>query len=225
MTGIKTKALSWVKNSKVRWGLLTGVWVVVVITVIAPLWQGVMFRSDEIKDLEARLATMDDWTVAGMWLAPSVNQRTLPVNAAFSRLFPSDRMRENLFLSLARVADQSGVEEFNLMEANDLGMNGNDVWMDGTSMAAATDDAPPPTGDVAGAMDGGPALDIPKVELSSYRVKASFSGDYQRVAHFMNGLKHIERALKVHSLVVRPEKDGIQVNLELDVYVSKTSQS
>ena len=225
MTGIKTRVLSWLKNSKVRWGLLSGAWVLVVITLIAPLWQGVMFRSDEIKDLETRLATMDDWTVAGMWLAPSVSQRTLPVNAAFRRLFPSERMRENLFLSLARVADQSGVEEFNLVEANTSGMYGNDVWMDGTSMAATPEAAPPPTGATAEAMDAGVALEIPKVELTSYRVKASFSGDYQRIAHFMNGLKHIERALKVHSLVVRPEKDCIQVNLELDVYVSKTSQS
>jgi len=223
MVGRKTKKLDWLKNPKIRLGILIGVWVVVVVVVVVPTWQGVMARNTEISDLETRLATMDDWTVAGMWLAPSVKERTLPVNAAFSRIFPAERLREELFLSLAKVADQSRVENFTLSEAGGSGMDGNDVWNDGTAMAAG--DEAPPTGAGAGSMDGGMTLEVPKVELSSYRVSTQFFGDYQRAAHFMNGIKSIERALKVHSLVIRPQKDGIQVKLELDVYVSKTSQS
>ncbi len=221
MVGIKTKAIGWLKNPKVRWGLLTGVWLVLVVTVVFPTWQGVISRNNEIKIIEADLATMDDWTVAGMRLAPWVNQRTLPLNGAFSRLFPTERRREELFFSLAMVADQSGVVGFGLSEANETGMFGNDVWNDGTAMAG-NDDAPPPTDGSADALQPDLTLEVPKVELSSYRVKADFSGDYQRIANFMNGLKNIERALKVHSLVIRPERDDIQVKLELDVYVSKT---
>ena len=224
MAGMKTKAFGFLKNKKVRWGLMAGVWVFLVVVVVVPTWQGVLSRNNEIQDLETRLATLDDWTVAGMWLAPSVNERTLPVNGAFSRLFPGKREREELFLSLGRVADQSGVEDFSLSESGSTGMAENDVWGDGTAMAS-TEQAPPPT-------DGGPtgaaetmAMNVPTVELSPYRVKAEFSGDYQRIAYFMSGLKNIERALKVHSLVLHPEKDGVQVKLELDVYVSKTSQS
>lgn len=224
MTINKTKALVFLKNSKVRWALLSGLWVVLVVTVVIPTWQGVVKRNSEINDLETRLATMDDWTVAGMWLAPSVNRRTLPVNGAFSRLFPATRSREELFLSLARVADQSRVENFILSESNNLGMMGNDVWGDGASMAQATEETPPP-GDEPSAMANVVTMNIPKVELSPYRVKAEFFGDYQRIAFFMSGLKNIERALKVHSLVLHPQKDGVLVKLELDVYVSKTSQS
>jgi len=223
MAGKKTRQLSWLKNARIRWGILSGVWVVLVVLVVVPTWQGVVARNTEISDLETRLATMDDWTVAGMWLAPSVKERTLPVNAAFSRLFPAEREREEFFLSLAQIADQSRVDDFSLSEASGLGMESNDVWNDGTAMAA--DDDAPPTDGAEATMDGGMELEIPKVELDSYRVKTQFFGDYQRIAHFMNGLKGIERAVKVHSLVIRPQRDGVQVKLELDVYVSKTSQS
>jgi hypothetical protein len=218
----KLQHLLRLKNPKVYRSAIAAVWIVLMVTVVAPTWQGVMANNDEIHDLETRLGTMDDWTVAGMWLAQSVNERTLPVNAAFSRLFPSERGREELFLSLAQVADKSGVDEFNLSETNVSGMDVNDVWTDGTDMAQNDTTAPPPMGD-----DHFPGdevvMDIPTVEMSSYRVIARFSGDYQRIAHFMTDLKNIDRALKVHSLVIRPERDAIQVDLELDVYVSKTS--
>ncbi len=223
MAAFKISSMGLLKNSRFRWGTLASVWVAVVVLVVVPVWRGVLQRNNEISDLETRLGTMDDWTVAGMWLAPSVKERTLPVNAAFSRLFPPERFREDLFLSLARVADQSLVENFTLCEAKGLGMENNDVWSDGTDMAAG-DTPPPPDGSAPG-MDNVPEMNIPKVELISYRVKAEFNGDYQRIADFMNGLKRIERATKVHSLVVRPQRESIKVKLELDVYVSKTSQS
>lgn len=213
----------WLANKKIRWAVLSAAWIVLLITVAIPSWQGVMQRNAEIHDLEDRLATLDDWTVAGMWLAPSVRQRTLPVNAAFSRLFPAQRDREDLFLSLAKVADESGVDDFGLNESLHSSMDNNDVWSDGAAMG---DNAPPPPTDetaMQGDTGAGMTLEIPSVDLRTYRVKAHFNADYKRIAHFMGGLKNIERALKVNSLVVRPEKDGIRVDLELDVYVSQTS--
>ena len=93
----------WLTNPSIRWALLAAVWCALLFTVGIPAWQGVEMRNTEIRDLEARLAILDDWTVAGLWLAPAVKARTLPVNAAFSRLFPTQRGREELFLALARV--------------------------------------------------------------------------------------------------------------------------
>ncbi len=222
----KQYAIRWLQNTKIRWALLAGIWLVLLVTVVIPNWQGVLQRNTEIKDLEVRLATMDDWTVAGMWLAKSVNERKVPVETRFSSLFPDKRARGELFLELGRVADKSGVEGFDLIEANSQGMEGNDVWGDGASMAAIADDGAmgdaPPTGEP---MDLGMEMELPEVELTTYRLKAHFFGDYKRIARFMGGLKNIERAMKVHSLVIRPDKDGIQVDLELDIYVSQTSQS
>ncbi len=214
----------WLTNPKIRWGLVTGLWVLVVVTVVIPSWRSVRAKNDEIRDLETRLATMDDWTVAGMWLTETIKQRAVPVTIAFNKLFPDRRGRERLFLSLAQIADKSGVEDFNLSEANTSGMDGNDVWGDGSNVAQG-EEPPPPGPDEMPTEGEESLLDLPTVDLTSYRVNARFSGDYQRIAQFMTDLKNINRALKVHSLVIRPERDGIQVDLELDVYVSKTSQS
>jgi len=191
---------------------LAGVWLVFLVTVVIPTWQGIFVRNSEIRDLEERLATMDEWTVAGMWLSQSVKEREQQVNAVFGRLFPEQRLRGKLFLDLARVADQSGVEGFDLSEATNNGMSGNDVWGDGSSVG-------PGSGDDG--MNPDTANDQILAELATYRVQAHFRGDYHRIARFMGGLQDIERALKVHSLVIRPDKDGIQVDLELDIYVNQ----
>ncbi len=213
-------------DPRIRWTGLSVLWLVLLFLVAIPSWRAVVEKNQAIGALEKQLATLDDWTVAGLWLAPSVQERSLPVNATFSRLFPAERQREQLFLSLARVADESGVEDFGLSEIVDLMLTENDVWSDGTTMAATVEDEPPTDGSAA-VQNAEPvmSLEVPSVDLASYRVTTHFSGDYSRAARFLGGLINIERAVKVHSLVVRPEKDGIQVDMELDIYVSQINQS
>lgn len=216
---------SWA-DPRLRWTGLSVLWLVLFFLVAIPCWRGVIEKNQAIGALESQLATLDDWTVAGMWLAPSVEKRSLPVNATFSRLFPPERQREQLYLSLARVADESGVEDFELSETIDLMLTENDVWSDGTTMAPQPVDEPPTDGSAAvPGLDPVMTLEVPSVDLASYRVSTHFSGDYSRAARFLGGLINIERAVKVHSLVVRPEKDGIQVDMELDIYVSQINQS
>lgn len=217
----------WARNPRLRWAAGTVLWIVLLITVAIPSWRGVIHKNQTIDEMEIQLATLDEWTVAGLWLAPSVAQRTLPVNAAFSRLYPSTRGREQVFLDLARIADRSGVEEFGLIESGALGLEANDVWnMPATMTTSEPGDEPPSDGlpadnGVAAAM----TLDVPHVELSSYRIIAKFNADYGRAADFLAGLEEIERALKVCSLKVRPDGTGIQVEMELDVYVDQSYQS
>ncbi len=200
------------------------VWAVTLVTVAIPSWRRVVRQHQEIAALERQLDTLDRWTVAGLWLERAVASREPAVNEAWARLFPSERSREALFLDLARVADSSGVESFALEEMDEMGMSANDVWQASNAPddgAAPADDAPPTDGDMD-SMDVDPA---PTVNLESYRVKATFAGDYARTATFLGGLVDIERSLDVHSLVVRPSRDGILVEMELDVYVSKPVQS
>ena len=66
---------------------------------------------------------------------------------------------------------------------------------------------------------------IPGVDLEFYRVRASFRADYGRVAAFLGGIDGIERALSVHSLDVRPDGEGVKVELKLDVYLSEAAGS
>lgn len=211
----------------VRHGVIAAValiWAVTLVTVAVPSWRRVVRQHDEIATLERQLDDLDRWTVAGLWLERAVASREPAVNAAWARLFPSERSREELFLDLARVADRSGVEAFALEEMNDMGMSMDDVW---SATDAPEDDMAPPD-DAPPTDDGMAPMDVavaPTVDLDSYRVKATFAGDYARTAAFLGGLIDIERALDVHSLVVRPSRDGILVEMELDIYVSGTTDS
>ena len=45
------------------------------------------------------------------------------------------------------------------------------------------------------------------------------------MADFLGGIKKIDRAVSVHSLVVRPDDRGVRVEMKLDVYVRETTQS
>ena len=219
---IRQRILKRWRHPLTRRVLIGAVWAVALFGLAIPAWQRALVNQREIETLETRLANLDRWTVAGLWLERSVARRQPQVSAAWDRLFPGQRNREALFLDLARVADRSGVEAFDLAELKYGGMLDADVWADGSAVAADEpgpgDSPPPPTDDV-------PALAPPRVEMDSYRVKASFSSDYAAAARFLGGLRSIDRALGLHSLVVRPVGHLIQVDVELDVYVSQTTES
>ncbi|MBU2502130.1 hypothetical protein KJ682_12440, partial [bacterium] len=73
-----------------------------------------------------------------------------------------------------------------------------------------------------GAVDGVP-VEVPRIDLGIYRLKAEFQGDYGDLAGFLGRLQRLDRALSVHNLAVSQYNGKTQVELELDVYVSQTS--
>ena len=191
------------------------------LSVLVMIWLGVLFgvagqaflqakaKSLEVKDLEIRLAEMDRWIVAGLWLEKSVTANAPQIDKAWNKLFPDQRFREELFLELATAADNAKLDEFHLQEVKDSNMEEDHLWLDR------------PDGDIDEWMNG----QIPGVDLEFYRVQASFSGDFGRVADFLGGIKKIDRAMSVHSLDVQPDDQGVKVKMKLDVYVRETSQS
>jgi len=191
------------------WIALSSVWAIALLFVAIPTWRTAIDHHREIQSLEKGLAELDTWTVAGKWLEKSMSQHAVEVEKAWTQTFPSQRNRESLFLDLARVADSSGVDNFNLEE----------MISEGTAAFLVS---PPQESQFGGSVYGVP-VEVPQVTMDSYRVKASFRGNYQQATDFLGGLQQIKRALSVHNLVVRPKGDGITVDLELDVYVSQQS--
>ena len=186
-----------------KWPLRTIIWSVGVVAwlgvlfgVAIPAWQHAVVQHEEVQALEIELAALDQWTVAGLWLEKSLAPRQAAINPQWDRLFPSETAKGELFLDLARVADKSGVGEFELRE----------LVLDEGIVVAET---------------GNPD----SLPLSAYRVRASFSGQFAQVAEFLGGLRIIERAVSVHNLAIKPTGEAVQVDLELDVYVSTTDQS
>lgn len=191
-------------------GLAAG-WVALLALVAVPAWRSALERHREVQRIEGRLAELDAWTVAGMWLAPTVAERAPVVEADWKRAFPDRRLKEELFLDIARVADGTQVQEFELIE-----------------MPVAEGEAPrgPLQERLSAQLGGGGVLDgvpvqPPQVSLATYRIKASFLADYDELARFLGGLDRLDRALKIHNLVARPDKGRIKAELELDVYVSQ----
>lgn len=173
------------------------VWLGVLFGVAIPAWRQAVNQHHQVQALESQLADLDRWTVAGLWLESSLASRRAVINPQWNRLFPAQAAKGEFFRDLARVADQSGVDDFDLREL------------------IPTDGAQPTN---AGGTSGTTAL-------TAYRVRAKFQGHYAQVAEFLGGLKEIERAVSVHNLSIKPASGSVRVDLELDVYVSATNQS
>ncbi len=193
------------------------VWLLLLFGVALPQWRLVQRQHVEIKKLERQLADLDRWTVAGLWLEPMLEAREPEVAAAWTRLFPDARDREHLFLALAEVADRSGVEAFQLEElgAFELG------W-------ASLDDQPWDDVVDGAAVDGhehGVTAAEDLVAPTSYHVRAAFAGDYARAAAFVGHLARLERAVGVRTLAIRPSRTGLEVQLELTIYVNQPRSS
>lgn len=190
---------------------VAGTWIAVLVLVAIPAWRQALDRHRQVQDLERQLADLDAWTVAGMWLTPAVAAQAPAVQDAWDRAFPDKRLKEDLFLQIARVADGTQVEAFELTELQ--------VQEEGEQRSPLQDRLEAQLGG-GGTIDGIP-VEVPHIGLSTYRVKASFLADYDRLARFLGGLDRLDRALKIHNLVVKPDKGLIRAELELDVYVSQ----
>ena len=213
------------RRTLVRRLVLGVVWAVALFGAAIPVWQKSLINQREIEAVEKNLANLDQWTVAGMWLERSVTQREPRVSEIWQRLFPVRRDREQLFLDLARVADHAGVRHFDLIEERGDGMPGADVWQDGSSMGDEPMGGPGESVEMDMATPGAREIEMPEVVMDSYRVKATFHSDYNGTAAFLGGLHTIDRALSLHNLVIRPMGELIQVDMELDVYVSEATES
>ncbi len=191
---------------------MAGVWCCLLLGIALPQWRQVQQQHAEIAKLEHRLADLDSWTIAGLWLEPLVSVREPEVGAIWSRLFPAERGREQLFLDLARAADRSGVRAFQLEEVHNVELVEAPAARDDLDAAAdASQDA-----DRTGAMAA-----LPPVSPDWYFVKARFAGDYARGARFLREIGAIDRAIDVRSLVIRPTRADLDIELELKVYVNR----
>lgn len=217
MTTLLERIRAWRPGRReIAWGAMAAVWCGLLLGVALPGWRQVQQQHGEINQLEQRLADLDRWSVAGLWLEPSVAAREPQVASAWARLFPADRDREQLFLSLAQVADRSGVQAFQLEEITDLDL----VPVEPDAGYDQADDTDDPVDDWTSQRSPG-ALVAP----AHYHVRASFSGDYGRTAAFLSGLAALERAVSVHRLAIRPARSGLDIELEMKIYVDRTHAS
>ena len=185
MSGRWQRLAAWRPGRRAALGLCGRVWVVLMATVAVPRWQQVQRQHGEVADLQQRLADLDRWTVAGLWLAPAVASREPAVTAAWHRLYPPERDREELFLALAGVADRCGVEGFAQEEDSAMDAMGSHWSRPGDVDPAMADDAPPPSDADAGLAGARPAPVT--IALDRYRVRTRVQADSARIAACASG--------------------------------------
>lgn len=188
------------------------VWGVLLLGVAVPSWRKVERQHGEIQALERQLADLDRWILAGLWLEPVVVAQEPVITAEWDRRFPRDRDREALFLAMARLADHCRLRGFQLEEIQETGTFDMGTWST-TDDALAAIDAPP-----AGAPMPAPVT----ITLDPYRLQCRFIADFTRAAAYLGGLERLDRVVDVRRLAIRPDRDGIEVELELEVPVSET---
>jgi hypothetical protein len=209
-------------------GLLLGV--------ALPRWQEVRRQHREIGELQARLADLDRWTVAGLWLAPSLADREPRVAARWEELFPPRRAREELFLDLAAVADRCAVSAFALQEIDATGAAvGSDAAEEAWQTVPRDDDDEEEEEEeeeearqAAGGRTAAEAREAAARQATArdrYRVQVRFAADYARTADFLDRLHDLPRAIDVHHLTVQPARTGLDVEMELLIHVSQANAS
>ncbi|MBK8167090.1 MAG: hypothetical protein IPK64_14215 [bacterium] len=179
-------------------GGLAATWFLLLVVGALPAWQRALIQHREVRKVEGQMDELDRWSVAGLWLERTLPERAAAVDPAWNRLFPAERACERLFLDLARIADESGVSNFELHELR--------------------------IDELTDAVPGLPAEE-PAATLGAYRVRARFDGDFAGVAGFLGGLGRLDRAVALHDLEIMPTKDSVHVDLEMDVYVSSKVRS
>lgn len=182
-----------------------------------PAWQRAQLNDRQIDKASSRLASLCQWAAAGAWLEASASRWQPAQEARYARRFPPEKDREQLFLELARVAREAGIEPLQLRELPPPEV-----------LAAPPEEGETPEADlvdpaVAELIDrfAADTAGLPASDLQSYRLAASFAADYDRLARFLGGVGRLERAVTVRELNAVPQLDQIEVALEMEFYAQK----
>ena len=191
-------------------------WLTFVVLAVAPVVRTALTGQFELQQTGRRIAALDGWTGPRLLLEQELAENGPAVTEAWSRMFPAERNREVLFLDLARIADASGVEGFDLVEVTELALPDGPQYEDEDDFVPGLEPEAPRAAPVARA---------PRIALETYRIRASWTGDFHRTADFLARLRSIPRALSVSELAVQPDADGLRAVLELEVYVDGSTES
>lgn len=184
-----------------------------------PSWQRAQRNARQISARETQLASLGEWAVAGLWMEAGARRWQQDQGPVYDRKFPEIRSREQLYLELARVARDAGIEPLSLSDGKQAPLP--------SARAATAEATAGPTagsGETTPTMLDGYAPDptkLPSTELVSFPLEVRFDTDYARLARFMGGLATIGRALTVQNLNAVPDQGVVHVALEMEYYAQK----
>ncbi len=209
----KNKKMKKILAHNWRWMAMVALSTAAVMLVALPARKAADHDQRIVQALRIEIDGMASWAMDGTTIEQMVSTRSLSAAEDWCRLFPEAKGKEVLFLDLARIADACGVREFYLAEAEDR----MKVQASGSSMGPGPGDAP--------AGDGIEAVPTVSLALSSFKVRTRFEADLQGTALFLDELDSIERALEIREISIRESRNGLVVEMEMELYVSEQNQS
>ncbi len=175
-------------------------------------------QAAEISACDARAASLARWNGGRALPAAEAARWEATLGARFEQLFPRERRLEQLFMEIATIANESGVDPVQLRA--DIGAaadgerkgelrsaRGTAVQLEDLEALAAT----------LGLAPG----DRPVSDLRAYRLQVNFDADYEHLARFTDALGTLSRAVCIRNLQARRGSRGVAVQMELEYYVQE----
>jgi len=210
---------------RVRPPLLIGLgallWLLAIACLVWPALRASRRQAAEISALDARAATLAGWSGGRALPAAAAASWEAALGERFELLFPRERRLEQLFMEIATIANESGVDPVQLRA--DVGAAA--AYSEGIGellKAQGAGGLPEELEALAASLDLAPR-DLPVSDLRAYRLQVNFDADYEHLARFTDALRTLSRAVCVRNLQVHRGSRGVAVQMELEYYVQAGS--
>jgi len=181
-----------------RWWLAALAAGLVLAFVALPSWRNARQQERAALEMELELSKYEDWVLQIEEIREQVDARSRAADDRWAGLFPRERGEDLLFLEMARIADDCRLRDFRLSAVDE---------------EKRRDRSEDEGSGVRDAM------------LSDFRVKAAFLADMEGTARFLAGLNSIPRAMRIVNIGICDTRNGLQVEMEMELYVDISTHS
>jgi hypothetical protein len=200
-------------------GLGVLLWLLVIAFLVWPTLRASQRQAAEISALDARAATLAGWSGGRALPAVDAARWETSLGERFEQLFPRERQLEQLFMEIATIANESGVDPVQLRA--DVGAAAAYSEGKGELLSAQGTGGQPEELEALAASLGLAPRDLPVSDLRAYRLQVNFDADYEHLARFTDALRTLSRAVCVRNLQVRRGSREVAVQMELEYYVQE----
>ena len=199
-------------------GLGALLWLLAIAFFVWPALRVSRQQAAEISASEARAATLAGWNSGRALPAAEAARWEATLDERFEQLFPRERRLEQLFMEIATIANESGVDPVQLRAAVGAAADGE---ARGELLRARGATRQPEDLEALAATLGLAPHNRPASDLRAYRLQVNFDADYEHLARFTDALGTLSRAVCVRNLQARRGSRGVAVQMELEYYVQE----
>jgi hypothetical protein len=203
------------RKGPLLFGLGALLWLLAIGLLVWPALRATREQAATIAALDARAATLAGWSGGRALPAADAARWEAALGERFEQLFPRERHLEQLFMEIASIANESGVDPVQLRA--DVGAAYGEGQ--GELLSARGAGGEPEALRALADQLGLAPQSLPASDLRAYRLLVEFDADYANLARFTDALPTLSRAVCVRSLRAGEGLRGVAVQMELEYYV------